>query len=77
MDFAIILLLYLPWMYTNEFRLLNPESEVILVVHHFNVCGGEYINYCYHYINFTYCSNYYFYRHNCHDHHEDNVLGEQ
>ena len=40
-------------MYTNTSQLLNPESEAI---HHLNVCGGVYINYCY-YTNYTYYSN--------------------
>jgi hypothetical protein len=57
-------------MYMNAFLLLHPESEAI---HHFNVGGGVYINYCnyvdyMHYTNYSYC-------HNCHE--EDNVLGKQ
>jgi hypothetical protein len=50
--------LLLPSIYTNEFQLLNPESEAI---HHFNVCGhcgGVYINYCY-YVEYTHCTNYF------------------
>ncbi len=42
-------------MYANAFWLLNPESEAI---HHFNVCGGVYINYCY-YVDYTHYTNYF------------------